>query len=105
MFWLQNKKNNFPVRTLIWRPEELTSQKQLQCMPYKLEEVEDRKSHNTTSIQMSTYTIKIISQCILQPYNYQLGKNIVHEIWWYSCHVNINNLPYSMYSDRYFNTD
>ena len=20
MFWLRNKKNNFPVRTLIWRP-------------------------------------------------------------------------------------
>ena len=21
MFWLRNKKNNFPVHTLIWRPE------------------------------------------------------------------------------------
>ena len=21
MFWLRNKKNKFPVRTLIWRPE------------------------------------------------------------------------------------
>ena len=24
MFWLRNKKYNFPVRTLIWRPEQST---------------------------------------------------------------------------------
>ena len=36
---------------------------------------------------------------ILLPCNYQLGKSIVNG---YSCHVNIDNLPYS---DRYFNTD
>ena len=23
MFWLRNKKNNFQVRTLIWRPDQL----------------------------------------------------------------------------------
>ena len=40
---------------------------------------------------------------ILLPCNYQLSKSIVHEIkFGDSCHVNINNLPYS---DRYFNTD
>ena len=35
----------------------------------------------------------------IQPCNYQLSKGIVHG---YSCHVNINNLPYR---DRYSNTD
>ena len=39
----------------------------------------------------------------IQPCNYQLSKIIVHEIkFGDSCHVNINNLPYS---DRYFNTN
>ena len=29
------------------------------------------------------------------PCNYQLSKNSSwNQIWWYSCHVNINNLPY-----------
>ena len=44
-------------------------------------------------------TSTITGRNILLPCNYQLSKIIVHG---YSCHVNINNLPYS---DRYFDAD
>ena len=29
MFWMRNEENNFPIRTLIWRPESLWIQKRL----------------------------------------------------------------------------
>ena len=25
MFWMRNKGNNFPIRTLIWRPENVSN--------------------------------------------------------------------------------
>ena len=64
-------------------------------------------THFNTEHMLSTLRILTIESftCIrelLQPCNYQLSKSIVHEIGWYSCLVNINNLPFC---DMYFNTD
>ena len=68
MFWLRNKKNNFQIRTFIWRPELFYLIFQLRSFNKRLWLKCSQLQLNYYMRRLSTKTIVAIKRCLFVPH-------------------------------------
>ena len=80
MFWLRNKKNNFQIRTLIWRPELFYLIFQLRSFNKRLWLKCSQLQLNYYMKLLSTRTIVTIKRCLFVPHPIGERYYILHMI-------------------------
>ena len=80
MFWLRNKKNNFQIRTLIWRLELFYLIFQLSCFNKRLWLKCSQLQLNYYMRRLSTRTIVAIKRCLFVPHPIGERYYILHKV-------------------------